>query len=193
MKNKLNLWTVIGLEVLYVVCAFLSCFAGFIHPVCWAYFTVLIAILAAGPYYLLAARWQKFGTGTMLSLLVVLFCLVTGEATGFLSKAIIFGFGLLSDIARQLMGNDKKKALYVAYPLLAIGNIGWIINLWVKPQWYLEGAAEEMGKAYSQGIAALQTPLHLVLAVILTAAMAVFGIWICSKGMNRSSALLSVK
>ena len=58
-------------------------------------FTVLAAILAVGPYYLLAARWQKSGVGTVLSLLVVLFCLVTGEATGFLSKAIIFGFGIL--------------------------------------------------------------------------------------------------
>ena len=75
---------------------------------------------------------------------------------------------------------------------MPIISIGWIINLWVKPQWYLEGAAEEMGKAYSQGIAALQTPLHLALAVILTAAMAVFGIWICNKGMKQSSALLSV-
>ena len=181
MKNKLNLWTAAGLNVLYVVCVFLSCFAGFIHPVCWAYFTVLVAILAVGPYYLLAARWQKFGVGTILSLLVVLFCLATGEATGFISKAII----------RQLIGNDKKSALYVAYPLLSVGNIGWVINLWVKPQWYLEGAAEEMGEAYSQGIAALQTPLHLVLVIVLTAAMGVFGIWICNKGMKKSANLLA--
>ena len=191
MKNKLNLWTAAGLDVLYVVCVFLSCFAGFIHPVCWAYFTVLVAILAVGPYYLLAARWQKFGLGTVLSLLVVLFCLATGEATGFLSKAIILGFGVLSDIARQLIGNDKKSALFLAYPLLAVGNIGWIISLWVKPQWYLEGAAEEMGEAYSQGIAALQTPLHLVLVIVLTAAMGVFGIWICNKGMKKSANLLA--
>jgi hypothetical protein len=191
MKNKLNLWTATGLEVLYVVCVFLSCFAGFIHPVYWAYFTVLVAILAVGPYYMLAARWQKYGVGTILSLLVVLFCLATGEATGFLSKAIIFGFGILSDIARQLIGNDKKNALYVAYPLLAVGNIGWVINLWVKPQWYLEGAAEEMGEAYSHGIETLQTPLHLVLVIVLTAIMAVFGIWICNKGMKKSSNLLA--
>ena len=62
MKNKLNLWTAAGLDVMYVVCVFLSCFAGFIHPVCWAYFAVLVAILAVGPYYLLAARWHKFGS-----------------------------------------------------------------------------------------------------------------------------------
>ena len=191
MKNELNIWTAIGLEVLYVVCVFLSCFAGFIHPVCWAYFTVLAAILAVGPYYLLAARWQKSGVGTVLSLLVVLFCLVTGEATGFLSKAIIFGFGILSDIARQLIGNDKKSALYVAYPLLAVGNIGWISSMWLKPEWYLEGAAEEMSEAYAQGIAALQTPLHLVLVIVLTAAMGVFGIWICNKGMKKSASLLA--
>jgi hypothetical protein len=191
MNKILNPWAAIGFAVLYVVCVFLSCFAGFIHPVCWAYFTVFTAILAVGPYYLLAARWQKFGVGTVLSALVVLFCLATGEASGFLSKAIILGFGILSDIVRLMIGNDKKKALYVAYPLLAVGNIGWVINLWLKPEWYLEGAAEEMGEAYSQGIAALQTPLHLVLVIILTAAAGVLGIWLCSKGMKKSAALLA--
>ena len=133
MKNKLNLWTAAGLNILYVVCVFLSCFAGFIHPVCWAYFTVLVAILAVGPYYLLAARWQKFGVGTVLSLLVVLFCLATGEATGFLSKAIIFGFGVLSDVARLLIGNDKKNALYVAQPFRL--PCTWFWSLSLLPPW----------------------------------------------------------
>ena len=54
-----------------------------------------------------------------------------------------------------------------------------------------KGAAEEMGEAYSQGIAALQTPLHLVLVIVLTAAMGVFGIWICNKGMKKSANLLA--
>ena len=191
MNNTSNLWTASAIAVLYVVCVFLSCFAGFIHPVCWAYFTVLVAILAVGPYYFLAARLQKFGVGTALSALVVLFCLATGEATGFFSKAIIFASGVLSDIVRLLTGNNKKRSLYIAYPLLAAGNIGWVINLWLKPQWYREGAAEEMGDAYSQGIAVLQTPLHLILVIVLTAAMGVFSIWICNKAMKNSAKLLS--
>ena len=191
MNKNLSLWAAVGFAILYVVCVFLSCFAGFINPVCWAYFTVLAAILAVGPYFLLAARWQRFGVGTVLSALVVIFCALTGEASGVLSRALILGFGILSDVVRMLMGNASKKALYVAYPLLAIGNIGWVIRLWTEPQWYLEGAAEEMGEAYSQGIAALQTPLHLILVVVLTAAMGVFGIWLCNKGMKKSTDMLS--
>ena len=190
MAKRLNPWAAVGLAVLYVLCVFLSCFAGFIHPVCWAYFTVLTAVLAVGPYFLIAAKWQKFGVGTVLSALVVLFCVLSGEASGVLSRGLILGFGILSDIVRLLMGNASRKALYVAYPLLAIGNIGWVIRLWTKPEWYAAGAAEEMGEAYASGIAALQSPLHLMLVVVLTAAMAVFGIWLCSRGMKKSARLL---
>ena len=190
MEKKLNPRAAIGFAVLYVICVFISCFAGFIHPVCWAYFTVLTAILAVGPYFLLAARWQKFGVGTVLSALVVLFCVLTGEASGFLSRALILGFGVVSDISRVLTGNSSKKALYVAYPLLAIGNIGWVIRLWTKPEWYAAGAAKEMGEAYANGIAALQSPLHLALVVVLTAAIGVLGIWLCNKGMEKSAQLL---
>ena len=66
MANKLNPWAAIGVALLYLLLVFASCFIGFLHPVCWAYFSVLAAILAVGPYFWLAARWQRFGVGTSL-------------------------------------------------------------------------------------------------------------------------------
>ena len=188
MAKKLNPWAAIGVALLYLVFVFLSCFAGFLSPVCWAYFSVLAALLAVGPYYWLAARWQKFGVGTLLGILVCLFCIVTGEAKGFLSRA--FFFGVLSDLVRMWVGNGSKKGLFAAYPLLAIGNIGWVVRLWSSSQWYLEGAVEEMGETYANGIAAMQTPLHLALVIVLTAAMAVFAIWLCGKTVRKSASLL---
>ncbi|MBO5563046.1 MAG: MptD family putative ECF transporter S component [Bacteroidales bacterium] len=189
-KNVVKWWRILGMGLLYLFFVFASCFAGFLHPVCWAYFSVLAAILASGPYFWLAAHWQKLGVGTFCALLVCLFCLATGEAGGLLSKAIILGGGVLADIVRQFMGNGSRKALYCAYPFLAIGNIGWIIRLWSDKQFYYDGAVEEMGQAYAEGIKALQTPGHLVAVIVLTATAAVLGVWLCTKIDKKSSNLL---
>lgn len=116
--------------------------------------------------------------------------MVTGEASGFLSKAIILAGGILADCIRLWLGNDTKKALYAAYPILAIGNIGWIISLWTRPQWYIDGAVEEMGQAYADGIAALQHPWVLVLCVAVTAVVAAISIWFTEKVDKKSAKLL---
>ncbi len=81
-------------------------------------------------------------------------------------------------------------ALHAAYPLLAIGNIGWIINLWTRPEWYVEGAAEEMGLAYADGIATLQHPWVLVICIVVTAVVAVAGVWLTGKVDKKSAKLL---
>ncbi|MBQ3438697.1 MAG: MptD family putative ECF transporter S component, partial [Bacteroidales bacterium] len=49
---------------------------------------------------------------------------------------------------------------------------------------------EEMGQAYAEGIKALQTPGHLVAVIVLTAAIAILGIWLCTKVDKKSSKLL---
>ena len=59
MNNKLNPWAAIGVALLYFLFVFASCFIGFLHPACWAYFSVLAAILALGPYFWLAATALK--------------------------------------------------------------------------------------------------------------------------------------
>ena len=90
---------------------------------------------------------------------------------------------------RLLMGNNSRKALYCAYPFLAIGNLGWVVRLWSDKQWYYEGAIGEMGQAYADGIAKLQTTGHLVAVIVLTAAVAALGIWLCGKVDKKSSKL----
>ncbi len=47
-----------------------------------------------------------------------------------------------------------------------------------------------MGQAYAEGIKALQTPGHLTAVIVLTAAVAVLGIWLCTKVDKKSSILL---
>jgi len=33
----------------------------------------------------------------------------------------------------------------LAYPILSIGVIAWILPLWTRTEWYYQGAAEELG------------------------------------------------
>ena len=116
--------------------------------------------------------------------------MATGEAAGFWSRAMFVLGGIVADIVRQLMGNENRKALYWAYPFLVLGNMGWVIRLWTTAQWYYDGALEEMGQAYADGIAKLQNPGSLILCIVLTAAIAVLGIWLSDKVDKKSSNLL---
>ena len=186
-KNSLKWYSVLGMGLLYFVFVLAGSCTGFFHPVCWAFFSVLTALIAAGPYYWLSARWQKFGVGTFLGLVVCLICLAMGEAPGFWSKAMFVIGGLVADIVRLLVGNDRKKALYYAYPFLALGNLGMVIRLWTMPQWYLDGAVEEMGQVYADNMAKLQNPATLCLCIVLTAAVAALSIWLCGKVDKKSA------
>ena len=182
MDNKtLKWWQILGMGLLYVVLVLAAAFAGYASPVCWAYFSVIAALVAVWPYYWLAARWQKFGVGTFLALMLLVFCLVTGESSGLLSCVMMIAGGVIADFVRLLIDNKSKKGLLAAYPLLAIGNLGWVIRLWASPEWYYTGAIEEMGQAYADGILKLQSTGHLIAVIILTAAVAVLAVWVCGK------------
>lgn len=189
-KNSFKWWQILGMGLLYVVLVLAASFIGFASPVCWAFYSVLAALLAVGPFYWLAARRQKFGVGTFLGIMICLFCVATAEAKGLHSRALFVLGGILADVVRLWIGNDKKKALYAAYPLLAIGNIGWVIRLWTTPEWYYAGALEEMGQSYADGIVSLQNAGTLILCIILTAAVGALSVWLCNKTIKKSAALL---
>ena len=100
-KKSLKWWQVLGMGLLYVALVLTVSFIGFAHPVCGAYFTVPAALLAVWPYYWLAARWHFFGVGTFLALMLLLFCVVTGEAKGILSCGILLAGGVVADLVRR--------------------------------------------------------------------------------------------
>lgn len=149
--NKINYFSIVGFTALYVLTVFATAFLGFIHPVCWVELPVLAALLGGFSYLCVAARWQRFGAGTLLGLAFGLFLLATGEG-GLQAFVIAAIAGLLSDVVRQIVGNTSKKGVLLAYPILAVGVIGWILPLWTRTQWYHYGAVEEMGADYAEGL-----------------------------------------
>ncbi len=175
MDKKLTFWGATSFVVLYFVAVFVAEFIGFAHPVCWMLAPALGALLGALPYRWLSLRWHRFGLGTVLSAVFGLLMMAMGEVD-LTRLAIIVGFGVLSDLVRM---GVKKDA--VTYPLLALGNIAEIIYLWTRKAWYLQGAAEEVGQAYADAMAPLQSTLWLVVALVAIVAAAECGLWIAKK------------
>lgn len=175
MDKKLTFWGAAGFAVLYFVAVFAAEFIGFVHPVCWLLAPALGALLAALPYRWLSLRWHKFGLGTMLSAVFGLLMLAVGELD-LTRMAICVGFGLLSDVVRLGAKRDC-----ITYPLLALGNMATIIYMWTRKAWYLQGAADEVGQAYADAMAPLQSTLWFVIAIVAIVVAAECGLWIVKR------------
>ena len=175
MAKKLTFWGAIAFVALYFVAVFAAEFIGFVHPVCWMLAPAFGALLGALPYRWLSLRWHWFGLGTALSAVFGLLMLAMGEVD-FIRLAVIVGCGVLSDLVRLGVKRDA-----VTYPILALGNITEIIYLWTRKAWYLQGAAEEVGRAYADAMAPLQTTPWFIVALAAIVVAAECGLWIAKK------------
>ena len=101
--------------------------------------------------------------------------LAMGEVD-FTRLAIVVGFGLASDLVRLAVKKDC-----ITYPILALGDIAMIVYLWTRKAWYLQGAAEEMGQAYADAMAPLQSTLLFIIAMVAIVIAAEGGICIARK------------
>ena len=178
--NKINYFSILGFAVLYVVTVFATAFLGYLSPYAWVFFPAIAALLGAFSYYSAAVRWQKFGVGTLLAFILSAFLLAVGECD--LSEALLMLLaGVLSDVVRQLIGNKSLKGQSLAYPILSIGVIAWILPLWTRTEWYYQGAAEELGIDYAKGLMTLASPWGLIAVVLATAIAGFVGIQFAAK------------
>lgn len=173
--KKINYFSIVGFTALYVVAVFATAFLGFFHPLCWVGFPVVAALLGAFSYLCVASHWQQFGAGTLIGLAFGLFLLATGEG-GLLAVIVAIISGLLSDVLRLFAGNTSRKGATIAYPTLSLGVIGWILPLWTRTQWYHNGAVEEMGVDYAEGLMPLAQWWVLLLLIIATMLVGYIGI-----------------
>jgi len=174
MDKKLTFWGVALFAILYFVAVFAAAFLGFAGPAGWVLFPALAALLAVFSYRWLALRWKRFGLGAVLAGIVAVLCFAMGEMT--LPYAlVVLGAGLLSDVVAYT-GKD-----WLSYPVLALGNIAWILPLWTKTEWYYSGAVEEMGKEYADALIPMATTGWLCIALVAIVVMAEVGLWISKK------------
>lgn len=166
-KTKINYVGIIGCVVLYAVTSFASAFIGFLNPWCWIVgFPVLAAVLGAPSYLWAASRWQRFGVATLFSVLFTALLLSMGEIY-FPQCVLMVAAGFISDVVRQVLGNNQKISAFIAYPILPLGVIAWLMQLWNHTEWYCKGAAEEINADYAEGLKTLSSLWALALVIIL--------------------------
>ena len=166
-KNKINYVGIIGCVSLYAVTSFASAFIGFLSPWCWiVLFPMLAAVLGAPTYLWVASRWQRFGVATVFALVLAAVLLPMGEID-YLQAVLMVAAGVISDVVRHVLGNNQTTSVFIAYPILPLGILAWLMKLWSNSEWYYNGAAEEIGTDYAEGLKTLSSTSSLIMVIFL--------------------------
>ena len=166
-NNKINYVGIIGCVILYAVTSFASAFIGFLSPWCWiVLFPMLAAVLGAPTYLWVASRWQQFGVATVFALVLAAVLLPMGEID-YLQAILMVTAGVISDVVRHVLGNNQKTSVFIAYPILPLGILAWLMKLWTNSEWYYNGAAEEIGTDYAEGLKTLSSTSSLIMVIFL--------------------------
>ena len=188
-KSNINYLGIIGCAFLYAITSFACAFLGFLSPWCWiVVFPVLAAVLGAPSYLWAASRWQRFGVATLFALVLAVVLLVMGEID-VTQSLLMVAVGIASDVVRQAIGNTHKRSILLAYPVLPLGIIVWLMKLWTASEWYYQGAAEEIGVDYAEGLRTLSSIWALLLVIALTLAVGFVGIRISAAKMKSGKKL----
>ena len=188
-KSNINYFGIIGCAFLYAITSFACAFLGFLSPWCWiVVFPVLAAILGAPSYLWAASRWQQFGMGTLFSLILAVVLLLMGEID-FTQTLLMMAVGIVSDVVRQMISNHQKRGILMAYSILPLGIIAWLMKLWSNSEWYYQGAAEEIGTDYAEGLRTLSSVWALILVIVLTFVVGYIGIHIAVAKMKSGNKL----
>ena len=183
--SKMNYLKMLGFAVLYVVTVFATAFLGYLSPFAWVFFPVIAALLGSFSYYLLAERWRRFGVETLLSFLLAGFLLITGECNPPKASLILLA-GVIADMIRLFLEEHVLKGMSLAYPILSIGVIAWILPLWTRTEWYYQGAAEELGIDYAKGLMMFASHWGLLLVALTTAIAGFVGIQFAGKVLEQN-------
>ena len=166
-KIKINYVGIIGCVILYAVTSFASAFIGFLSPWCWiVLFPMLAAVLGAPTYLWVASRWQRFGVATVFALVLAAVLLPMGEID-YLQAVLMVAAGVISDVVRHVLGNNQTTSVFIAYPILPLGILAWLMKLWSNSEWYYNGAAEEIGTDYAEGLKTLSSTSSLIMVIFL--------------------------
>ena len=71
-------------------------------------------------------------------------------------------------------------SILLAYPILPLCIIVWLMKLWTASEWYYQGAAEEISIDYAEGLKTLSSSWALALVIVLTLAAGYIAIRIVS-------------
>ena len=172
----------VGMFLIYFVIVFACEVLGFLSPLLWVYFGVLASLLAAAPVMAAAARSNKIGTIALFPIFYLVIMFLLGEASHSVVIICIILVSVLAEVVRKLAGYQKQLSLRLGYAVAAVAPGMYMLPLWVKTDWYYEGAVAEMGsQAYADSLMKFATPLGLIALIVLCFAVGYLGALIAEK------------
>ena len=172
--------------MLYIAIIYGSLCLGYLHPFFWVYASVVSSLFAGIPFFFITSKWHKFGVGTFLAVLMAGACMLAGEGTA-LNYVTIIVAGIIVDVIRCVIGNDRLAGVRAVYPLFALLPFGRTMVIWTDRANEIVSQAAEMGEAYGKTMEAITPWWMLILMILLTVALAFAAMRVTEKVMKKSA------
>lgn len=165
MKKTL---TIIGLAVLYFCIACAGVFLGFLSPVLWVFSSAIAALFTAIPVTILLRKYPFRG----ISLVFPVAYLIAGLAIGEISKPevviAIIAVGAVAEVTHSILTPGSSKGTGITCAVISCVSACSLLPLWTRPDWYYQGAVEEMGSVeYAEGLMKFSNPAGLAVLIVL--------------------------
>ena len=128
---------------------------------------------------------KLFGVGTLLAVLMAGACMLAGEGTALNYVTIIIA-GIIVDVIRSRIGNDRFAGVRASYPLFALLPFGRTMVIWTDRANEIASQAAEMGETYGKTMEAITSWWILILMILLTVILALAVMRVTEKVMKKS-------
>ena len=125
---------------------------GFAGPFWWIYGVPVFLLLAAIPYFYIAAREPRYGTFTIIGFVFLLYGILGGALSNPPYLVLTLVGLIVPDLVRMAMGYKSFASTLVSYLVFAVARLGAVINVWLMPEWCHSQAIEEMGEDYANAL-----------------------------------------
>ena len=182
---------VIIAAILYCGLFVLASSCGLIHPACYAYAGTFIPLLFSFVYLYTAAQMQCFGAALVLNGFMLIVAVIAGEGNlPFVIGVIILT--LIAEAVRKLNGYDTLKGVRRSFIPFAFAFYAYAAHWWTNTEGSLAEAVEEMPAGYADkmDVVIRNIPI-LILMLVLTIPIAMLGIRIAEKVLQKQAAKLA--
>ncbi len=188
--KKSPVWRILIAAVIYLILFILGAASGAIHPACFAYAGAILPLLFGFVYLYTAANLQCFGAAAILNGFVLIVGLIAGEG----NAALIVGMILLAaaaELIRKLNGYDTLYGVRRSFIPFAFSFFAYTAHWWTDTEGSLVAAVEEMPVGYADKMASvIENIPGLIVALILTVPIAIFGMRLAEKVMKKQASVL---
>ncbi len=188
--KKSNVLRVLLAAVIYLALFPAGSACGLIHPACYAYVGTVLPLLFSFVYLLAAANMRCFGATAVLNGVLLIAGLATGEGD-LAFVLILIALTITAELIRKLLGYDTLKGVRWSFLPFAFSFYAYAAHWWTNTADALAAAVEEMPVGYADKMEpVIQNIPILILMLVLTIPVAVLGMFLAEKVLEKQTALL---